>query len=87
MAAVKCNFIEMLVKGTGKTVDRISFDDYKLFVIWPQPQAAKAMPQLEKAVAADGCESAKGHLLLGEFEKPKVPRDGFSSMVEFGQLA
>jgi hypothetical protein len=87
MAKVKSIFIEMLVKGTGKTAGSISFDEYKLFVVWPKSRSGKGKASAEKAVADPRFESAKGHLLLGEFDIPKVVRDGFNSVVEFRESA
>jgi hypothetical protein len=87
MAKVKCDFLEMLFKGTGKTAESISFDEYKLFVIWPEAPSGNGKASAAKAVADPRFESAKGHLLLGEFKIPKVAGDGFNSVVTFGQSA
>jgi hypothetical protein len=86
-AEVKSSFIKMLVKGTGKTAESISFDEYKLFVVWPKAPSGKGKASAAKAVADPRFESAKEHLLLGEFESFKVAQKGFDSMVEFGESA
>jgi ribonuclease J len=83
-AKVKSSFVAMLEKGTGKT--GILFDEYKLLVVWPKAQG-KGIASAAKAVAAKGFESVEGHLLLGEFNITKVVRDGFNSVVEFGESA
>jgi hypothetical protein len=86
-AKVKSSFVEMLVKGTGKTAESISFDEYKLFVVWPKAPRGKGNASAAKAVAEPVFESAKGHLLLGEFENFTVARKGFDSVVKFGESA
>ena len=86
-AKVKSSFVKMLVKGTGKTAASISFDEYKLFVVWPKAPSGKGSASAVKAVAAEGFESVKAPLLLGEFNITKVVRDGFNSVIEFGESA
>jgi hypothetical protein len=84
-AKVKFSFVEMLAKGTGKSAESISFDEYKLFVVWPKAPSGKGNASAAKAVAEPGHESAKGHLLFGEFEKPEVAQNGLNAVVEFGE--
>lgn len=91
MAEFRSSFVEMLVKGTGKPVETISFDEYKLLVVWPGAPRGKGNASAAKAVAENGLESAKGHLLLGEF--PPMPKGdwdaskAFNSVVEFVESA
>ena len=87
MTKVKDNFVEMLAKGTGKTAASISFDEHKLFVVWPEAPSGRGTASAAKAVADSRFESAKGHLLIGEFNITKVVRDGFNSVVKFGEFA
>ena len=90
-AKVRCSFVEMLVKGTGKTVETISFDEYKLLVVWPGAPSGEGNASILNAVAEEGFESAKGHLLLGEY--PPMPKDNwdarkvFNSAVRFVESA
>ena len=82
-AEVKCSFVEMLVKGTGKTAESISFDEYRLFVAWPGAESGKGKASVAKAVSDPLFRSASGHLLLGEFNKSA----GFDSVVRFVESA
>jgi hypothetical protein len=86
-AMVKDSFIEMLVKGTDKTAESISFDKYKLFAIWPEAPSGNGNASTAKIVADRRFEKAKGHLLLGEFENFTVAQKGFDSLVKFGGFA
>jgi hypothetical protein len=91
MAKIKSSFVGMLVNGTGKAVETIAFEDYKLFVIWPEAPSGKGNASATRAVAKKGFESVKGHLLIGEF--PDMPKDrwnaweAFNYVVKFGQPA
>jgi len=80
MAKVKTIFVEMLAKGTGKTAASISFEEHKLFVVWPEAASGRGIASAAKAVADWRFESSKGHLLLGSFKIPKVALDGFNSV-------
>jgi len=86
-AKVKSSFVEMLVKGTGKTASSILFDEYKLFVIWPKAPSGKGKASAAKAVAEPVFESAQRHLLFGEFENYTVAQKGFDSVVKFVESA
>jgi hypothetical protein len=91
MATFKSSFVEMLVNGTGKAVETIAFEDYKLLVVWPEARRGKGKASAAKAVAKEGFESVKGHLLIGEF--PDMPKDrwnaweAFNSVVSYDQSA
>jgi hypothetical protein len=85
---VKDDFVKMLVKATGKPESTILFDKHKLFVVWPKATSGKGTASAVKAVEDPRFKSAKGHLLVGEFNIiPKGTRDGFDSVIEFGQSA
>ena len=86
-AEVKSSFIEMLVKGTGKTAKSISFDKYKLLVVWPEARSGKGKASAAKVVADPRFVSAKGHLLIGEYPIPEDAHKGFDSVVKFGEFA
>jgi hypothetical protein len=91
MGKFRSSFVEMLVKGTGKAVETIAFEEYKLLVVWPGPRSGKGNASAARAVDEEGLESAKGHLLLGEF--PHMPEDdwdarkAFNSVVKFVEAA
>ena len=88
MTKVKSSFLKMLVRGTGKTEESIVFDKHKLFVVWPKAPSGKGKVSAADAVADQRFQSAKGRLLIGEFNiPPKGTRDGFNSVVEFGESA
>jgi hypothetical protein len=91
MAKFRSSFVEMLVKGTGKAVETIAFDEYKLLVVWPGAPSGKANASAARAVAKEGLESAKGRLLLGEYlSMPKGDWDAwkaFNSAVGFVESA
>jgi hypothetical protein len=91
MAKFRSSFVEMLVKGTGKAVETIAFDEYKLLVVWPGAPSGKGNASAARAVAEEGLESAKGHLLLGEYlPMPKGDWDAwkaFNSAVGFVESA
>jgi hypothetical protein len=91
MAKFRSSFVEMLVKGTGKAVGTISFDEYRLLVVWPGAPSGKGNASAAKAVVEKGLESARGHLLLGEYSPmPKGDWDAwkaFNSVVEFVESA
>lgn len=86
-AEVKSSFVEMLVKGTGKTDESISFDKYMLFVVWPEARSGKGNASAAKVVADPCFVSAKGHLLIGEYPIPEDAQKGFDSVVKFGEFA
>jgi len=87
VAKVDSDFVEMLAGGTGKDVSSIAFDEYKLFVVWPKAKSGKGHASATKAVNNTRFESARGHLLLGEFPIPEVASDGFDSVVGFVESA
>jgi hypothetical protein len=91
MAKIRNSFVEMLVNGTGKATETISFDEYKLLVVWPGALSGKGNASAAKAVTEHGLESTKGHLLLGEFlPMPKGDWDAskaFNSVVKFVEAA
>jgi len=78
---VRHSFVEMLVKGTGKTIESISFDEYKLLVVWPGAPSGKGNASLLKAVTQNSFKSATGHLLLGEY--PHVSKDNWDARKAF----
>jgi hypothetical protein len=86
-AKVKSIFVEMLVKGTGKTAERISFDEYKLLVVWPEAPSGKRKASAAEAVAIPRFKEAKGHLLLGEFPNTKVAQERFDSVIQLRESA
>ena len=86
-AEVKSSFVEMLVKGTGKTAESIRFDEYKLFVVWTEARSGKGKASAVTAVAVPGSESAKGHLLIGEYPRTKTTQERFDSVVQLRESA
>jgi hypothetical protein len=58
-AKVKPAFIETLEKGTGKAASSISFDDYKLLVVWPKAPSGKGKASAAEVVAAPRFESIR----------------------------
>jgi hypothetical protein len=91
MDKFRSSFVEMLVKGTGNAVETIAFEDYKLLVVWPGALSGKGNASAARAVSEKGLQSAKGHLLLGEFlPMPKGDWDAskaFNSVVKFVESA
>jgi hypothetical protein len=87
MTKVKGSFVEMLAKGTGKTAASISFDEHKLFVVWLEAPSGRGRASAAKAVAESRFESAKGHLLIGEYPNTRVAQECFNSVVKFGDSA
>lgn len=91
MDKFRSSFVEMLVKGTGKAVETIAFEDYKLLVVWPGALSGKGNASAARAISEKGLQSAKGHLLLGEFlPMPKGDWDAskaFNSVVKFVESA
>jgi hypothetical protein len=91
MSKIRDSFVEMLVNGTGKAIESISFDEYKLLVVWPGAPSGKGNASAAKAISEPRLESARGHLLLGEF--PTMPRGvwdaskAFNSVVKFVESA
>lgn len=87
MATAKDAFIDMLANATGKAVQIIAFEEYKLLVAWPASPSGKEKASAFEAVNKLGNEPAKGHLLIGQFMRPEIPQDGFDSTIHFGSAA
>jgi ribonuclease J len=83
VAKVKSAFVEMLAAATGIQASNITYDEYKLLVVWPKAPSGNGKASAPKAVAEPRFQSAMGHLLLGEFNKS----DGFDSVVRFVESA
>lgn len=87
MAMAKDSFLDMLASATGKAAHSIVFDDYKLLVAWPETRSGNEKACAFEAVNKSENKSAKGHLLIGQFKRPIVPRDGYNSVIQFGSSA
>jgi hypothetical protein len=87
MATVRDSFIDMLASATGNAARNIAFNNYKLVVAWPETRSGKEKASPLEAVNKQGNESAKGHLLIGQFKRPESPRDGFNSVIHFSGAA
>lgn len=87
IATAKDAFIDMLANATGKTVQSIAFEEYKLLVAWPASTSGIEKASATEAVNKRGNEAAKRHLLIGQFKRPETPQDGFDSTIYFGSAA
>lgn len=87
MTEAKSAFIEMLSKATEKAAGNIAFDDYKLLVAWPKTRSGSEKASALEIVNKLGNESAKGHLLIGQFKRQEPPSKGFESVIHFGSAA
>ena len=87
MTEAKSSFVEMLSSATEKTSGSIAFDDYKLLVAWPESRSGSEKASALEIVNKPRNESAKGHLLIGQFKRPESPSKGFKSVIHFGSAA
>lgn len=87
MASAKDAFIDMLANATGKPAHSIAFDEYKLLVAWPESRSGKEKASAVEAACKPNNETAKGHLLIGQFKRPDTAQDGFTSVILFGSAA
>ena len=74
-------------RATEKTSGSIAYDDYKLLVAWPESRSGSEKASALEIVNKPGNESAKGHLLIGQFKRPEPPSKGFESVIHFGSAA
>ncbi len=81
--AARVPFIDMLARATGIPARSIVFDECKLLVAWPETRSGSEKASASAAVSRTGYERVKGHLLIGQFERPDSPRDGFNSVIHF----